>query len=199
MRGAELKSGFPQPWCRFSPSLTCAADGALVQLRQQWRGAFLLLYLLLLVWQRHFAYFIASRGAARMCARQPERKLGKARSVSGCKRRVGIIMFTTLSRSAQRDAAHLIKRVTESSPARLRRPITSLDHSEHRAHWRSVNHASSARGSEGFRAILPGRRMLIALTRCYSPPRAVGMAAWHVMSSRSSKCRSAGFRWKGNS
>src|SRR6185437_12246694 len=60
MRGDELRSGFPSALVSAFAFLYIALPMAsLVQLREQWRGAFFLLYLLLLVWAGDiFAYFI---------------------------------------------------------------------------------------------------------------------------------------------
>jgi phosphatidate cytidylyltransferase len=60
MHGAELATGFPAAMVSVFAFVYIALPMAsLVQLREQWRGAFLLLFLLLLVWAGDiFAYFV---------------------------------------------------------------------------------------------------------------------------------------------
>jgi phosphatidate cytidylyltransferase len=60
MRNAELSSAFPAAAASvFAFTYVALPLGMLVQLREQWAGAFLLLYLLLLVWAGDiFAYFV---------------------------------------------------------------------------------------------------------------------------------------------
>ena len=60
MRRAELSTGYPAAAASvFSFTYIALPMGMLVQLRQQWAGAFLLLYLLLVVWAGDiFAYFV---------------------------------------------------------------------------------------------------------------------------------------------
>ena len=60
MRGAELNTGYPAAAASvFSFTYIALPLGMLVQLRQQWAGAFFLLYLLLVVWAGDiFAYFV---------------------------------------------------------------------------------------------------------------------------------------------
>jgi phosphatidate cytidylyltransferase len=60
MRRAELSSGYPAAAASvFSFTYIALPLGMLVQLRQQWAGAFFLLYLLLVVWAGDiFAYFV---------------------------------------------------------------------------------------------------------------------------------------------
>ena len=60
MRRPDLSSAFPAAMVSvFAFAYVALPLGFLVQLRQQWRGAFLLLYLLLLVWAGDiFAYFV---------------------------------------------------------------------------------------------------------------------------------------------
>jgi phosphatidate cytidylyltransferase len=60
MRRTELKTGYPAAAASvFSFTYIALPLGMLVQLRQQWAGAFFLLYLLLVVWAGDiFAYFV---------------------------------------------------------------------------------------------------------------------------------------------
>jgi phosphatidate cytidylyltransferase len=60
MRRAELSTGYPAAAASvFSFTYIALPMGMLVQLRQQWAGAFFLLYLLLVVWAGDiFAYFV---------------------------------------------------------------------------------------------------------------------------------------------
>ena len=60
MRGEDLRSGYPAAAASvFAFTYIALPMGMLVQLRQQWAGAFYLLYLLLVVWAGDiFAYFV---------------------------------------------------------------------------------------------------------------------------------------------
>jgi len=60
MRGEDLRSGYPAAAASvFAFAYIALPMGMLVQLRQQWAGAFYLLYLLLVVWAGDiFAYFV---------------------------------------------------------------------------------------------------------------------------------------------
>ncbi len=60
MRRAELRTGYPAAAASvFSFTYIALPMGMLVQLRQQWAGAFFLLYLLMVVWAGDiFAYFV---------------------------------------------------------------------------------------------------------------------------------------------
>ena len=60
MRGADLRNGYPASAASvFAFTYIALPMGMLVQLRQQWAGAFYLLYLLLVVWAGDiFAYFV---------------------------------------------------------------------------------------------------------------------------------------------
>lgn len=60
MRGQDLRSGYPSAAASvFAFTYIALPLGMLVQLRQQWAGAFYLLYLLLVVWAGDiFAYFV---------------------------------------------------------------------------------------------------------------------------------------------
>ena len=60
MRGQELREGYPAAAASvFAFTYLALPMGMLVQLRQQWAGAFYLLYLLLVVWAGDiFAYFV---------------------------------------------------------------------------------------------------------------------------------------------
>lgn len=77
MRGDELRNGFPAAMVSTFAFVYIALPlASLVQLREQWRGAFLLLYLLLLVWAGDiFAYFIGKPlGRHRMSPRVSPKK-----------------------------------------------------------------------------------------------------------------------------
>ena len=60
MRGADLRAGYPAAAASvFAFTYIALPMGMLVQLRQQWAGAFYVLYLLLVVWAGDiFAYFV---------------------------------------------------------------------------------------------------------------------------------------------
>ena len=77
MHRAELASGFPAAMLSaFSFVYVALPMASLVQLREQWRGGFFLLYLLLLVWAGDiFAYFIGKPfGRHRMSPRVSPKK-----------------------------------------------------------------------------------------------------------------------------
>ena len=77
MRGDELRNGFPAAMISTFAFVYIALPlASLVQLREQWRGAFLLLYLLLLVWAGDiFAYFVGKPlGRHRMSPRVSPKK-----------------------------------------------------------------------------------------------------------------------------
>ena len=97
MRGKELRAGFPAAMVSTFAFVYIALPlASLVQLREQWRGAFLLLYLLLLVWAGDiFAYFIGKAlGRHRMSPRVSPNKTweGAIASVVASVA-VGILMF----------------------------------------------------------------------------------------------------------
>ena len=77
MRGANLSAGYPAAAASvFAFTYIALPMGMLVQLRQQWAGAFYLLYLLLVVWAGDiFAYFVGkSIGRHLMAPRISPRK-----------------------------------------------------------------------------------------------------------------------------
>ena len=77
MRGDDLRSGYPAAAASvFAFTYIALPMGMLVQLRQQWAGAFYLLYLLLVVWAGDiFAYFVGkSIGRHRMAPRISPKK-----------------------------------------------------------------------------------------------------------------------------
>ena len=97
MRGDELRNGFPAAMVSTFAFVYIAIPlASLVQLREQWRGAFLLLYLLLLVWAGDiFAYFVGKPlGRHRMSPRVSPKKSweGAVASVIASVA-VGILMF----------------------------------------------------------------------------------------------------------
>ena len=97
MHRAELASGFPAAMLSaFSFVYVALPMASLVQLREQWRGGFFLLYLLLLVWAGDiFAYFIGKPfGRHRMSPRVSPNKTweGAAASVVASVG-VGVLMF----------------------------------------------------------------------------------------------------------
>ena len=88
MRGANLSTGYPAAAASvFAFTYIALPMGMLVQLRQQWAGAFYLLYLLLVVWAGDiFAYFIGkSIGRHLMAPRISPKKTweGAAASLAG--------------------------------------------------------------------------------------------------------------------
>lgn len=97
MRGGELRAGFPAAMVStFAFVYIALPMASLVQLREQWRGAFLLLFLLLLVWAGDiFAYFVGKPlGRHRMSPRISPKKTweGAIASVVASVG-VGILMF----------------------------------------------------------------------------------------------------------
>jgi phosphatidate cytidylyltransferase len=114
MHRTELASGFPAAMVSAFAFLYIALPMAsLVQLREQWRGAFLLLFLLLLVWAGDiFAYFVGKPlGRHRMSPRVSPHKTweGAAASVAASIG-VGVLMFRYASPiSSALLHAHLIE------------------------------------------------------------------------------------------
>ena len=97
MHGNELAAGFPSAMVSTFAFVYIALPlASLVQLREQWRGAFLLLYLLLLVWAGDiFAYFVGKPlGRHRMSPRVSPKKTweGAIASVVASVA-VGVLMF----------------------------------------------------------------------------------------------------------
>jgi len=85
MRGAELRSGYPAAAASvFAFTYVALPMGMLVQLRQQWAGAFYVLYLLLVVWAGDiFAYFIGkSMGRHLMAPRISPKKTWEGAAAS---------------------------------------------------------------------------------------------------------------------
>ena len=117
MRGNELRAGFPAAMVStFAFVYIALPMASLVQLREQWRGAFLLLYLLLLVWAGDiFAYFVGKPlGRHRMSPRVSPKKTweGAIASVVASVA-VGVLMFhyaqpisTALVRAGLIEAKH---------------------------------------------------------------------------------------------
>jgi phosphatidate cytidylyltransferase len=110
----DLASGFPAAsLSAFAFAFIAVPMASLVQLRQQWQGSFLLLYLLLLVWAGDiFAYFIGkSIGTHRMAPRVSPHKTWEGTLASVvASMAVGIGMFhyaVPISRALL--AAHLIQ------------------------------------------------------------------------------------------
>ena len=97
MRGSDLRSGFPAAMVSaFAFVYIALPMASLVQLREQWRGAFLLLYLLLLVWAGDiFAYFIGKPlGRHRMSPRiSPKKSWEGAIASLVASLGIGVLMF----------------------------------------------------------------------------------------------------------
>jgi len=97
MREKDLRSGFPSALVSaFAFAYIALPMASLVQLREQWRGAFLLLYLLLLVWAGDiFAYFIGKPlGRHPMSPRvSPQKSWEGAIASVVASAGVGILMF----------------------------------------------------------------------------------------------------------
>jgi phosphatidate cytidylyltransferase len=115
MRGADLAAGFPSALVSaFSFVYISLPLAALVDLRVQWRGAFLVLYLLLLVWAGDiFAYFVGKPlGRHRMSPRVSPKKTWEGTIASlMASVGVGVLMFQyaqPISSTLLR--AHLIER-----------------------------------------------------------------------------------------
>jgi phosphatidate cytidylyltransferase len=85
MRGEDLRAGYPAAAASvFAFAYIALPMGMLVQLRQQWAGAFYLLYLLLVVWAGDiFAYFIGkSMGRHLMAPRISPKKTWEGAAAS---------------------------------------------------------------------------------------------------------------------
>ena len=132
MYRGDLASGFPAAsLSAFSFLFIAVPMASLVQLRQQWQGSFLLLYLLLLVWAGDiFAYFIGKPfGTHRLSPRVSPHKTweGAVASVVASTA-VGIVMFhyaVPISRALLQ--AHLIElRDGVFNPPRSLVPIVAL-------------------------------------------------------------------------
>lgn len=97
MHRAELASGFAAAMVSvFAFVYVALPMASLVQLREQWRGAFLILYLLLLVWAGDiFAYFIGKPlGRHRMSPRVSPKKTWEGAAASlVASIAVGVLMF----------------------------------------------------------------------------------------------------------
>jgi phosphatidate cytidylyltransferase len=114
MHRNELASGFAAAMLSaFALAYIALPMASLVQLREQWRGAFLLLYLLLLVWAGDiFAYFIGKPfGRHRMSPRiSPNKTWEGALASVIASVAVGILMFHyALPISSALLSAHLIE------------------------------------------------------------------------------------------
>lgn len=114
MHRGELASGFPAAMVSVFAFLYIAVPMAsLVQVREQWRGAFLLLYLLLLVWAGDiFAYFVGKPlGKHRMSPRVSPHKTWEGALASAIASvGVGLLMFNYARPiSSALLHAHLIK------------------------------------------------------------------------------------------
>jgi phosphatidate cytidylyltransferase len=115
MRSDELTSGFPAAMVSaFAFDYIALPMASLVQLREQWRGGFFLLYLLLLVWAGDiFAYFIGKPfGRHRMSQRVSPNKTWEGAVASvGASVGVGLLMFHyAVPISSALLGAHLIER-----------------------------------------------------------------------------------------
>jgi phosphatidate cytidylyltransferase len=97
MRRAELRGAYPAAAASaFAFVYVALPMGMLVQLRQQWAGAFWLLYLLLVVWAGDiFAYFVGrSLGRHRMAPRISPKKTWEGAAASlAASLVVGILLF----------------------------------------------------------------------------------------------------------
>src|ERR1700676_1815703 len=97
MRRIELRSGYPAAAAAvFAFTYIALPLGMLVQLRQQWAGAFLLLYLLLVVWTGDiFAYFVGkSIGRHLMAPRISPKKTWEGGAASlAASLAVGVLLF----------------------------------------------------------------------------------------------------------
>ena len=85
MRGEDLRAGYPAAAASvFAFTYVALPMGMLVQLRQQWAGAFYLLYLLLVVWAGDiFAYFVGkSMGRHLMAPRISPKKTWEGAAAS---------------------------------------------------------------------------------------------------------------------
>ena len=118
MRGDELRAGFPAAMVStFAVVYIALPMASLVQLREQWRGAFLLLYLLLVVWAGDiFAYFIGKPlGRHRMSPRvSPNKSWEGAIASVLASVAVGVLMFhfaQAISSALLR--AHLIEKTAD--------------------------------------------------------------------------------------
>lgn len=115
MRSNELASGFPAAMVSvFSFVYVALPMASLVSTREQWRGGFFLLYLLLLVWAGDiFAYFVGKPfGRHRMSPRVSPNKTWEGAVASvGASVGVGVLMFRyAVPISSALLGAHLIER-----------------------------------------------------------------------------------------
>ena len=161
MRRADLRSGYPAAAAAaFGFAYIALPMAMLVQLRQQWAGAFYLLYLLLVVWAGDiFAYFVGkSIGRHLMAPRISPKKTweGAAASLVAS---VGGGMGALRSRGTDQFSAaacrpdHAARRPVRPGAAGDRSNHSSDDRSERRSTTRGLGRIphQARRGSERFR------------------------------------------------
>ncbi len=109
MLRVDLRSGYPAAAASvFAFTYIALPMGMLVQLRQQWAGAFYLLYLLLVVWAGDiFAYFVGKVDGATFdgAAYQSKEDVGGRRGFAGRERRSGVAAVSLRSAHEFRHAA----------------------------------------------------------------------------------------------
>lgn len=192
MRGKELASGFSAAMVSaFAFIYVALPMASLVQIREQWRGAFFLLYLLLLVWAGDiFAYFIGKPfGRHRMSPRVSPQKTweGAAASVAASIG-VGILMFHyALPISSALLSAHLIDRKDGifTSAASLAPVITLSIVLNVAAQFGDLVESLIKRGAgmKDSGAILPGHGGMLDRIDAllFAAPLLWCYMAWHVM------------------
>lgn len=132
MRAADLTTGFPAAMVSTVAFVYVALPlGSLIELREQWRGGFFVLYLLLLVWAGDiFAYFIGKPfGRHRMSPRISPNKTWEGAAASlAASIGVGVLMFQYAPAiSSALLKAHLIERkdgIFNAEPSLL--PVIAL-------------------------------------------------------------------------
>ena len=115
MRRADLSTGFPAAMTSaFAFAYVALPLGCLVQIREQASGAFLLLYLLLLVWAGDiFAYFVGTFAgtASDVAAHQSQENLGRSAASMIASVGVGMLLYNyALPISTALLNAHLIEK-----------------------------------------------------------------------------------------
>ena len=193
MRGPQIRAGFPAAMVStFAFVYVALPMASLVQLREQWRGAFLLLYLLLVVWAGDiFAYFVGKAvGRHRMSPRVSPKKTweGAVASVAASVA-VGILIFhyaQPISTALMR--AHLIRQSSEGifvEPASLV-PIIALSVALNIAAQLGDLVESLIKRGAGVKdsgAILPGHGGMFDRIDAllFAAPVLWAWAAWHTM------------------
>ena len=109
MRSEDLSTGYPAAAASvFAFTYIALPMGTLVQLRQQWAGAFYLLYLLLVVWAGDIFAYLVGKSMGRHhdgSANQPEENVGGRGSLGAGQRGRGVAAVSLRSAIEFRDVA----------------------------------------------------------------------------------------------